>query len=184
MKASLFATAAALTALTSAQTLQAQQTCYASADLADTAVYMMPIVYDSAKSACRTRLKSDGFFATGGSKFVEPFRAKQKKAWPGAYRVMKRQLAERNISGMNGKDIVNMLSSMPDSTVRPMADSMMKQMISGEIKPDQCVKIERMMQLLSPLPADNVAQLFPLVADVANMPNFQLCSATKKQTSK
>ena len=180
MKTSAFAASAAMLALSTAQTAQAQQTCYSPDDLADAAVYMMPIAYDSAKSTCAKRLKADGFMARSGDKFIAPFRAKQAKAWPGAFRVMKKQLAGRSFSGMSGKDIVAMVSTMPTSAVRPLADGMIGQMIAGEIKPAQCGQIERGMELLSPLPPENIAQLFPLVADFASLSNFKLCTTNKK----
>lgn len=180
MKASFFAAATAMAALTSAQAAEAKQACYASADLTDTAIYMMPIAYDAAKAACAKQLKPTGFMAKSGDKFVAPFRAKQAKSWPGAFRVMKVQLEQRSFSGMPGSDIVNLLSSAPEATVRPLVDGMLGQMIAGEIKPGHCSKIERGMELLGPLPTDNVAALFPLVADVAQLTNFRLCDPRTK----
>lgn len=180
MKTSILATVAAIGALSGAQAVQAQQACYASADLTDTAIYMLPIAYDAAKSACGKRLKPNGFMAKSGDKFVAPFRAKQAKSWPGAFRVMKRQIAGRKFGGMNGSDVVNLLASAPASTVRPMVDGMLGQTIAGEIKPADCSRIERGMELLAPLPADNVASLFPYVAEIANLTNFKVCPARNK----
>jgi hypothetical protein len=180
MKKFVFASAAALTALTSAQAAEAQQSCYASADLTDTAIYMLPIAYDAAKSACGKQLEPSGFMAQSGDEFVAPFRAKQARSWPGAFRVMKRQLEGRSFSGMSGASIVNLLSSAPASTVRPMVDGMLGQAIVEEIKPKDCPRIERGIELLSPLPSENVAHLFPYVAEIANLTNFQVCDPRRK----
>lgn len=180
MKSSLFAAGAAMVSLTTAQAAQAQQTCYAPDDLSDTAIYMMPIAYDAVKDACAKLLKSNGFMATRGDKFIAPFRAKQAKAWPGAFRVMKKQIEGRSFSGMKGSDLVNLLESAPASTVRPMADAMLGQTVAKEIKPSQCNRIEQGMKLLSPLPPENVAQLFPFVADIANFTNFKVCTSSKR----
>lgn len=184
MKTSIFTAIAALTALTGAQAAEAKQACYASADLADTAIYMMPIAFDAAKSVCSKQFKPNGFMIKSGDKFIAPFRTKQAKSWPGAFRVMKVQISQRSFSGMRGSDVVGLLSSAPESTVRPMVDSMLGQMIAGEIKPAHCSRIERGMELLSPLPSDNVAALFPLVADFAELTNFKVCDPRPTQSAK
>ena len=61
-----------------------------------------------------------------------------------------------------------------------MADAMLGQTVAKEIKPSQCNRIERGMKLLSPLPPENVAQLFPFVADIANLTNFKVCTSSKR----
>lgn len=181
MKTSLFATIAATIALTGAQAAEAKQACVAPADVSAAAMYVLPIAYDAAKSTCSRQLKANGFMATKGDAFIAPFRAKQAKSWPGAYRVLKTYMQTRpDLANAGGFDVMSMLNGMPDNSVRPFADGIIGQMVAGRIKPANCSKIERGMELVGPLPTDNVAGLFAFVADVAELKNPSLCDPRTK----
>jgi hypothetical protein len=176
MKTSILAATAALMALTSAQAAQAKQACVAPADLSASAVYVLPIAYVAARSVCAKTLKPTGYMATKGDKVIAPFRAKQTKSWPGTFRMIKIYLEQNpGIAGNTGFDVVGMLSSLPEANIRPFADGMIGQYIAGKIKPAHCTRIERGMELLGPLPSDNVAELFAFIADVAELKNPTLC---------
>jgi len=57
-------------------------------------------------------------------------------------------------------------------------------MIAKEIKPDSCGKIERGLELLSPLPVDNVAGLMTFIAELADLKNPPVCSTVSATTAK
>lgn len=169
----------AFAAVGQAQAAQAQQACIAPADLGDTMVYALPIAFDAARAACAKELRSDGFFARGGERFISGFRARQNAAWPGAYRTMKVALAEQGGAGKAGDfDIVALAQAMPENNLRPFVDGLMGQMIAEEIKPTSCGKIERGMELLSPLPVDNVAGLMGFVVEMLGLDKPALCAGT------
>ena len=84
----------AVAAVGQAQAAQAQQACIAPADLGDTMVYAVPIAFDAARAACARQLRSDGFFARGGERFVSGFRARQNAAWPGSARIARAASAQ------------------------------------------------------------------------------------------
>lgn len=181
MKHPALTAAIALAALTSAQTAQAKQACVAPADLSASAIYVLPIAYDAAKSVCAKTLKPTGYIATKGDKVIAPFRAKQTKSWPGTFRMIKVYLEQNPaIAGNTGFDVVGMLSSLPEANLRPFADGMIGQFIAGKIQPKHCTRIERGMELLGPLPSDNVAELFAFIADVAQLKNPTLCDPRTK----
>lgn len=182
----IFAPALALAALATATTAQAQQqACVNAADLGDAVLYAMPIAYDAVGTSCARQLKSDGFIARDGSRFVERFRAKQDKAWPGAFRLIKSFMANEGAEagGSNG-DMAAMIAALPEESLRPFVDGLVGQMIAEEIKPDSCGKIERGMELLAPLPADNLAGLFAFVAELADLKNPSICGANPPAAAK
>ena len=170
----------ALAAMASAQTAQAQQqACVAPADLSDAVVYAMPIAFDAALTTCANRLTSSGFMATRGDAYIAQFRAGQDKAWPGAFRMIKTFMAEQNKAGDDASDadIGAMMANMPESALRPFLDALVGQMIAEQIKPDSCAKIERGLELISPLPTDNVGGMVAFIIEVSDMKNPPVCAA-------
>lgn len=186
MTSRLFAPALALAALATAQTAAAQQqTCVRSADLGDAVVYAMPIAYDAVRNACANRLTRDGFIATKGDAFVAGFRTRQSAAWPGAFRLLKTFMAGDTSGGAgSGQDMIAMISSLPEESLRPFVDGLIGQMIAGEIKGDDCGKIERGVELISPLPTDNVGGLFAFIAEMADLKNPAICNTAVEAKKK
>lgn len=181
----IFAPALALTALASATAAQAQQpACVAPADLSDAVVYAMPIAYDAARTACANRLSRDGFVAKRGDAWIGNFRAGQNKAWPGAFRFLKTFMEQQETGAADGgMDMQAMLSSMPQEALRPFVDALVGQMIAGEIKGESCGKIERGLELLSPLPSENVGGLIAFIVELSDLKNPPVCPAPSGKTT-
>jgi hypothetical protein len=175
----MIAPALALAALATAHTAQAQQkACVAPADLSDAVVYAMPIAYDAARTSCANRLSANGFMARRGESYIAPFRAGQSKAWPGAFRFLKTFMEQDAAAGeAGGMDMKAMLSAMPEDSLRPFVDALVGQMIAEQIKGDSCGKIERGLELLSPLPSENVGGLIAFVVELADLKNPPVCTA-------
>lgn len=179
------APALALLALAQAPAAQAQQACVPPADFGDTIIYALPLAYDAARTPCARQFAKDGFIARGGEKFIAGFRARQNAAWPGAMRTMQALLAGQQGEVKGGDlDLAALAKSLPPETLRPLVDGLMGQMIAGEIKPESCPKIERALELLSPLPVDNVAGLMGFMLEIADIKDPAICPAqlvTKKR---
>lgn len=174
----------ALFALATANTAQAQQqACVAAADLGDAVVYAMPIAFDAAQNACANRLPRDGFMATQGEAFAANFRTGQDKAWPGAFRLLKTFMAEENGSAEDA-NINAMIGALPEEALRPFVDGLVGQMIAKEIKGDSCSKIERGLEIISPLPTENVGGLFAFIAEMADLKNPPICGSLQTAMKK
>lgn len=178
--------AIALVALATASTAQAQQqACIAAADLGDSVLYAMPIAYDAVSTSCAKQLKRDGFMATGGDAFIEKFRAKQDSAWPGAFRLLKSLMAKEAAGEAgSGADMTAMIAALPEESLRPFVDGIVGQKLAEEIKPDSCGKIERGMELLSPLPVENVAGLMAFIFEIAEVKEPAICGAASAGKAK
>ena len=183
MSTRLIAPALALAALATSQAaLAQQQACVAPADMSDAVVYVMPIAFDAARTACSNRLPRDGFMATRGDAYIEGFRAEQSKAWPGAFRFLKTFMEKDGGEGGSSPEMGAMLSSMPEEALRPFVDALVGQMIAAEIKGDTCGKIERGLELLSPLPTENIGGLVAFLFEMTDMKNPPICAATPATT--
>ena len=60
-----------------------------------------------------------------------------------------------------------MLAEMPDDALKPFVTALLQQMVATEIKPAQCVDVERGLELIDPLPADNIAGLIGFMVEMA-----------------
>ncbi len=180
----LIAPVLALAALASATAAEAQQkACVNPADLSDAIVYAMPVAFDAARNVCGGQLASDGFMAREGDAYIAQFRDGQARAWPGAFRFLK-TFMDQGGAGKAGKgeDMAAMLSAMPADALRPFVDALVGQMIAGEIKPESCGKIERGLELLSPLPSENMGGLVAFIVEMANVKNPPVCPAAGAAT--
>lgn len=174
----IIAPALALTALASATAAQAQQQpCVNPADLSDAVVYVMPVAFDAAKTVCGASLAKGGFMAREGDAYIAQFRDGQAKAWPGAFRFLKTFMEQGGAGTAAGDaDMAAMLSAMPADALRPFVDALVGQMIAGEIKSDSCGKIERGLELLSPLPRENMGGLAAFVVELSGVKNPSVCA--------
>lgn len=186
MNKRVFAPALGFVALASATTAQAQQqTCVAAADFGDTVLYAMPIAYDAVSTACQRELKADGFMARGGDQFIAKFRDRQSNAWPGAFRLLKTFMAkDAGKAAGSGADMGAMIAALPEESLRPFVDGLVGQMIAGEIKPDSCGKIERGLELLSPLPVENVAGLMTFILELSEIKEPAICGVAPSAKAK
>ncbi|MEO0418171.1 MAG: hypothetical protein AAF249_04865 [Pseudomonadota bacterium] len=176
MKRTLLASTLAFTAISTAQAAQAQQACITLEDAADTVVYLTPIAYDGALRSCKSELPDDSFLSSDdGKAFADKFRAKQDAAWPGTFRAVQVMMA----GDAENDGMAQMIGSMEPEQLRPFADALIGQLIAEEIKPDTCGKIDRGVELLSPLPAENVGGLVSFALDLVggDSNDLPICNA-------
>lgn len=147
--------------------------CIEQADLADAVVYAMPLLTQAVRGKCSASLSSSGFIARQGDAFVAPYVARQAAAWPGALRM----LSQFGGSDKDGAEMMQMFSALPADTVRPLFDAIIEQKVAEEIKVADCAKIERGVELLSPLPPENVSGLVTFLLDLAKVDNPKMCPA-------
>jgi len=162
----------ALAAMGTAQATQAQQVCVAPDDAADAMVYVMPGAYEAVLTTCSGEFTDQSFMiSAAGSNFVEQFRAQQDARWPGTMRFFRVFMArETQDDGM-----AEVIAALPDDALRPLIDGVLGQMIGKEIKSDNCAKIDRAVELLSPLPAENIAGLVSFILPEVDLKNPPVC---------
>lgn len=175
MKHTALASALGLAALASAQAAQAQQACIMPADAADTVMYLMPVAYDGALKSCKSEFSDESFLPSAeGRDYIAKFKDQQDATWPGTYRAVQVLVAS---DGGQGDGMAETLGQLSPKQLRPFADAFIGQMIAEEIKPDSCGKIDRGVELLSPLPAENVGGLVSFVLELVGGGDLPICNA-------
>src|SRR5690606_5184136 len=169
----IVAGALATGALLAGQAAQAQTAkCVDPRDLSDAVVYTMPSLVDAYRTKCASTMAGKGFLAREGDRFSARFAARADQTWPGAYRLLESFAA----NGTN-RDIVNAFEQLPPETLRLVVAPIVIQKVAQEIKVKDCAKIDRGVELLAPLPVENVGGLIGFIVEMAGVENPSLCLA-------
>jgi hypothetical protein len=149
------ALAIAMFASTAAQA-QTAKPCVTAAEGEGFALYMMPDVVRSASQSCKPHLPRTALLANPAPLIVK-FQAESDAAWPAA---------RAAFAKIAGDEVAPFLDG---DMARPMLSAMMGPMVAAEIKPKDCPAINRMVELLQPLPARNTAALFVTIMQLATV---------------
>ena len=153
-----FAVTAALAALALPASTQAGEVSPAAMQAA--VRYALPQLVAGIRTTCATQLSPSGFLARNGAELEQRYAAGSDAAWPAA-RVALLELGKSDKSGMGA-----MLGKMPDSALKPFVDATISSMVATKIKPAQCGDVERGIELLAPLPPENVAGLVGFIFEM------------------
>jgi hypothetical protein len=124
--------------------------CVTRAEIADMAVYFLPLVLDIVTVTCRPALPANAFLLNEGAALTERLSAGREGRWPGA-----REAFVKIIGGMP--------KGVTAETIRQVVDDMFREKLPAEIKTADCGTVDDLTRLLSPLPADNLGELSGLL---------------------
>lgn len=177
MKRTAFGSALALAALASAQTAQAQNVCVQPEDAADAMIYFMPAAYDATMTKCENQFSADSFLTSeDGRLFIDGFRGQQDARWSGTYRFFQ-VFIQKQAKG--DEAMGQMIANLPEDSLRPLIDGIMGQVIAQEVKSDSCEKIDRVVELLSPLPPENLGGLIAFILPEVDLKDPPVCGSKK-----
>lgn len=129
---------------------------------------ILPDMLNGIGTTCATVLPENATLRTGLPALVAKYRPASDAAWPQAMAA---------IGKLGGKE----LAGLDPALVRSMAGPMIGGVVSQGIKPADCATIDRAVALLTPLPADNLAELFVLLAELGMRDKkdapFTICKA-------
>ena len=152
--------------LASAQTAS----CLTRTELADAAVFGLPGVVTAVQSRCGKSLSANGYLARNGQKLITQYRAEQERTWPAARKTMELYIARQSASSkpnpMLGQ-VKTLLRNLPARTAAPFVEAMIAQEVGKALAGVDCRETERVMELLSPLPARSVGELFAIAGKQA-----------------
>ena len=191
MKHSRFSLAIAFAALGLSQGAAAQRErppegpCIDQADVSDATVYATPILLETFRTRCATELRADGFMAREGSALISKYEGMQEQSWSGTRRFF--AAFAGNPSGTKGDaplaQFGDMIGEMPDEILRPMVSFVIKEQLGPEIKLEDCRKIERGVELLSPLPPKNMGGALALIIELAEPRRPAVCPFEAEQAA-
>lgn len=115
--------------------------------------YALPHMFGEVRQACADHLASDGFLALNGDRLAAKFADGADAHWPSA-RDFLIAMSQEETGADEGTDL---LADLPDEALKPFVDGIVATMLSSEIKSADCATVEHFLELLDPLPADNLA---------------------------
>ena len=122
--------------------------------------YALPQLVSGIRASCGNELSASGFLARNGQALEQRYAEGAETAWPAA-RAALLQFGDNGKTGMG-----DMLGKMPDSALKPFVDATISSMVATKLKPGQCPDVERGIELLAPLPPENVAGLVGFIFEL------------------
>jgi len=169
---------AAALLLTAPQVAMAAETvCLTPREFTAMSTYALPSVIDGAAKACAPMLPDTAFLRRSGADLAARYAVGKERAWPEA------RAAFLKMSMGKDPGAGQLLGMIPDDSLQDMADAAFVGIVAGQVKPSSCATIDRVVALLSPLPAENTAELIALAAGLgaksgeAKVGKFALCKA-------
>lgn len=120
-----------------------------------TARYALPAIFDVYVRQCSSELQPGGYVNSNARALRAKFSRGVDAAWP----VAKRALTKMRPADGDFEGIAAMLAVMPDEQLRPFVDGLIGASLAPQIKREDCGTVERGLEILDPLPAENVAEL-------------------------
>lgn len=122
--------------------------------------YGMPLALDAVDANCAGELSPSGYYLSNRNGLAAKFAAGAEGSWPQA------RAAMMQIGGAED-GMAAIFEAMPDEALRPFMDAIFVQKIGEEIKPDMCGDIERGLELVDPMPAENMAALVGFIMELS-----------------
>lgn len=169
--------AAALSTMLPTLAQAAEAPCLTPSEFTAVSTYAMPAIIDGTVQRCGSTLSPDAFLRRDGRSLAQRYAVLKPRAWPGA------KAAFLKISAGKGGEMGDMLRGMPDSSLQPMLDAFVSGAVSQQLPLQRCGAVNRVVELLAPLPPENTAELIALAtglgsqAGQARFGMITICSA-------
>lgn len=147
-------------------------TCMTRPQLEALITYALPSLIEGIARKCSGTLAPDAFLRTSSGALAERYRADSERHWP---------MARSAVLSMAGQE----LGGLGEDTEKAMVTSMVGIGIASAIEPKDCGDVNDAVELLSPLPADNLGRLTAMLAiigskdDKAGESPFAICPAAE-----
>jgi hypothetical protein len=156
----------------------AQQSCLTENEVSAIALYSLPSLVRSVQLRCDGQLAPGGYLARRGDSLIARYSALQNGAWPRAKSGVLKILAGKAANGGNRQNL-EMISGLPDEAVRPLVDALIVQELSPKIDVEHCGRIERMIEIASPIDPEIAGSLLGAVAGIVNHDELPVCPARR-----
>jgi len=156
----------------------AQQACITEDEVSAIAIYSLPSVVQSVRLRCDGQLAASGYLARRGDALIARYAALQNGAWPRAKAGMLKVIARKSATAPN-RQTLDMIGTLPDSAVRPLVDALIVQELSPKIEVRHCGRIERMIEIASPIDPEIAGSLLGAVAGIVNHDELPVCAARR-----
>ena len=156
----------------------AQQSCLTEVEVSAIAVYSLPSLVHSVRVRCNGQLAPSGYLARRGDSLIARYAALQNGAWPRAKSGMLKVMSRKSGAGQNRQSL-DMIANLPDDAVRPLVDALIVQELSPKIDVDHCGRIERLIEIASPIDPEIAGSVLGAVAGIVNHEELPICPARR-----
>ncbi|BDI61169.1 hypothetical protein [Qipengyuania nanhaisediminis] len=139
--------------------------------------YALPHAFEGYLDRCTSRLDPNGFALSNSERLRDKFADGSEAGWPGA-KALLIGLATQEDDGAS-----DMIAMLDDGSLRPFVDGLLTNLVAQEIKPETCPQIERALEILDPLPADNLAQFTGFIMEMVQDDEERKASGPMKDRS-
>lgn len=139
-----------------AQPATAQQLELTEQEMATVARIGMPAAFRSLQAKCDPMLDSNAYIYARGEALHRRLLSVSNAAASGASRVI------ASVTARSSPAMGEIVGGMPPEVLRPYFDEMVAGMLTREIQTENCAAINRALELIEPLPAENLADLLAL----------------------
>lgn len=130
--------------------------CLTAREFTALSTYALPSAITGTSRTCAPALPADAYLRRSGAELAQRFAVAKPRAWPEA------KAAFLKLASAQDQGSARLFAAMPDDALQQMTDAAVAGMISGQVKPDSCVTIDRALNLLAPLPVENSAELIAI----------------------
>ena len=156
----------------------AEAPCLTPAEVSALSSYALPSAISSATRTCAVSLPAGAWLPAHGNDLAARYAPIKDRAWPTA------RAAFLRMSSATSPEAATLFSTLPDESLRPMADAALAGIVASKVKPETCPTLDRAFYLLAPLPAENTAELIALAVGIGSkageprLGKFSICKAS------
>lgn len=125
--------------------------------------FVLPDVIAGVASKCAPSLSPKSYLSTNGAELAARYRVAAAPNWPAAKQAM-RKIIELD------KD---MMAALPDEALKGFFGAGVSTAIVKDIEPPQCSDIDRVLQVIDPLPAESMTALAGILLEFSARPKAQ-----------
>lgn len=151
-----FTAAAAFLTLAPTLAQAAEPPCLSPGEFTALAEYALPSIISGTSQRCASTLAPGAYLRRNGPQLAQRYAERKPAAWPGA------KAAFLKLSASTNADANNLIRTLPDASLQQMLGSLMEGMVSQQVPLERCGTIDRLIGLLSPLPAQSTAEVIAL----------------------
>ncbi|MFC3214469.1 hypothetical protein [Novosphingobium panipatense] len=165
-------TLALLAAIAPCTAMAAQSVCITKAEATSLITYALPQAISATAKRCAPSLPANAFLRTRSAELVSRYAGQKDRHW------LKAKPAFMKAVNAQDAGSAKMFASLPDESLRQMADVFVEGFVSQRIATRSCKQLDLAIDLLSPLPPENTAGLIALTLDMARDANARAGSVS------
>jgi hypothetical protein len=135
---------------------EAEKPCMEPAEAQALVTFILPGAFDALTDQCKATLPADAVLTRSGKALAERYRPEADAAWP---------IAKMAFSKVTDTSVLKLLD---DATLKKLVLAGIAGELPKQVKPKDCVTVDRFVTALEPLPAKNIALLLGALIDLGS----------------